>query len=63
MNSSSESVNANSAPAKTAGAMSGNTTCRRRAKVFAPRSAAARSSERSKPWSLAATIRSTNGVV
>ena len=63
MNSSSDSVNAKSAPAKTAGMINGSTTYRSRRAVFAPRSLAARSSAGSKPCNRAATSSSTNGVV
>ena len=62
MNSSSESVNANSAPATIAGMISGSTTCRSRLSVLAPRSLAARSNAGSKPAG-APTSRTTNGVV
>src|SRR5437867_1919772 len=63
MNSSSESVNVNSAPAMMAGASRGRTTYRKRLNVFAPRSLAARSRLASKPCRRAATSSRTNGVV
>ena len=62
MNSSSESVKANNAPQDRRQQQRQHDQAQA-LDAFAPRSAAARSSERSKPCSLAATTSITNGVV